>query len=66
MQFGVYFANWMTPGPSPGGSGRAYAPDINASRSQRSTILGEVYNGVGINNTYSLANFSGTFVGTVL
>ena len=66
MQFGVFYANWMTPGPSPGGSGRAYAPDINVSRSQRSTILGEVYNGVGINNTYSLANFNGTFVGTVL
>lgn len=66
MQFGVYYANWMTPSASPGGSGRANAPAINASRSQRSTILSEVNNGVGIDNTYSLANFSGTFRGTVI
>lgn len=66
MQFGVYYANWMTPGPSPGGSGRAYAPDITVSRSQRSEILSEVNTGIGVSNLYNLNNFYGTFVGTTV
>ena len=66
MQYGVFYANWMTPGPSPCGTGRACAPAITVSRSQRSTIINEVNTGVGVSNLYNLNNFNGVFVGTVV
>lgn len=66
MQFGVYYANWMTPGPNPCGTGRACAHAMTEAKSQRSTIINEVNTGVGVSNLYNLNNFNGTFVGTVV
>lgn len=66
LQFGSPWASWMIPGPNPGGTGRAYAPALTASNSQRSTFINEINNGVGVSNNYSTANFNGNFVGTVV
>ena len=65
-QLGIPYANYMIPGPDPGGSGNGYAPALTAGNSQRSTFINEINNGVGVSNNYSIANFNGNFVGTVV